>query len=743
MAFNPQDRRGSGWSGTAPKPFELDEGKELILNIDAEYKARYRDRCVDAAIAEERRREWQVLEESPIAHEGPWSYQVMRVNDKGEIADCVRIVSHEGDDSDVEAPSEIAGLPVWEVGASAFAHKRALRSVVLPDTIRRLGKKAFFCDFNLKRVVLSDAIEELGDNVFEQCRDLEEVHLPRNLRTMQARLLWDSTALRSLEIPAAVESVSARSCRFSQIDDLSVHPDNERYSTDGTCLFDAAGAVLVHALCDLSDYRVPEGCREIAPDAFKGMRTLRRLSLPEGLERIGERAFYHSGLMRIALPEGLREIGPGAFALCPMLNAVEFPSTIRAIGAEAFAQTKLTRAFLPASLAIIGRGAFEGTAIRFEDERSFSIDADNPWLFTDHSALYSTTAGHKSIVGILCERASYKVDEGTEEVCEGAFAGSRQLTSVELPEGLRVIGPRAFEGCTSLRRVNLPESLEEIGERAFYESGLKAAKIGPALKSIGNLAFATAGADHNSDLSSLGFIKVDPANEWFYLENQVLCEHKSGGDVAIAAENDIKKLRIPSQVTSIADLAFAKVSTRELHVHRGVRQVNVRAFLNIENVEHAYIDFPREIDGYTSAVVPFPAGKEKARWYLCALRMDDDGAFFDFGAYDVQVAREDDPYDVATLVLDRLDHPIKLTSAARVAFDAAMRRSMTGLMKAVMAKRDMGMFERLADYGYINEANIDVIVEKSAAWREAESTAYLMEMKRRRFATEVEDDFSF
>ena len=40
---------------------------------------------------------------------------------------------------------------------------------------------------------------------------------------------------------------------------------------------------------------------------------------------------------------------------------------------------------------------------------------------------------------------------------------------------------------------------------------------------------------------------------------------------------------------------------------------------------------------------------------------------------------------------------------------------MTGLMKAVMAKRDMGMFERLADYGYINEANIDVIVVVVAA----------------------------
>ena len=743
MAFNPQDRRGSGWSGTAPKPFELDEGKELILNIDTEYKARYRDRCADAAVEEERRREWQVLEESPAATEGDWSYQTMRVNDRGEIADCVRITSFSGANADVEAPAELAGLPVWEIGPSVFAHKRTLRSVTLPNTVRRLGKKAFFCDFNLKKVVLSDAITELGDNVFEQCRDLEDVHLPRNLRVMQARLLWDSTALHSLEIPASVESVSARSCRFAQMGVLSVHPDNEHYSTDGTCLFSADGAVLVQALYDLSDYRVPEGCREIAADAFKGMRTLRRLTLPEGLELIGERAFYHSGLMRLALPEGLREVGPGAFALCPMLSAVEFPSTLRSIGEETFAQTRLSQAHLPASLATIGRGAFEGTAIRFENERSFSIASDNPWLFTDHSALYSTTAGHKSIVGILCERASYKVDAGTEEVCEGAFAGSRQLTSVELPEGLRVIGPHAFEGCTSLRRVNLPESLEEIGERAFYESGLKAAKIGPALKSIGNLAFATAGSDHNSDLSSLGFIKVDLENERFYLENQILCERGPEGDIAIAAENEIKKLVIPPQVTSIADLAFAKVSTRELHVHRGVKQVNVRAFLNIENVEHAYVDFPHEIDGCDSAVIPFPVGKEKARWYLCALRMDDDGAFFDFGAYDVQVAREDDPYDVATLVLDRLDHPIKLTNASRVAFDAAMKRSMIGLMKAVMSKRDMGMFERLADYGYINDANIDAIVEKSAAWREAESTAYLLEMKRRRFEAQVEDDFSF
>lgn len=743
MAFNPQDRRGSGWSGTAPKPFELDEDKELILNIDVEYKERYRDRCLDAQAEEERQREWQVLSESEPVTEGAWSYQVMRVRDRGETADCARIVAYDGADSELNVPAELGGLPVWEVGPSVFAHKRTLVSITFPQTVRRLGKKAFFCDFGLKRVVLSDAITELGDNVFDQCRELEEVHLPRNLRVMQDCLLWSSTALKTFEIPASVESVSVRACRFAQMEQLSVNPENTHFSTDGTCLFSADGTVLLQALYDLSHYRVPEGCTEIAADAFKGMRTLRRITLPEGLERIGQRAFYHSGLVRIELPRGLRHIETGAFATCPMLNAVSFPDTLETIGDEAFLQTKVSKAILPATLSVIGTDAFRGAPIRFDDERSFSIAPDNPWLFTDHAALYSTTSGHKSVVGILGDRATYKVDAGTEEICAGAFAGATQLTSVELPDGLRAIGEHAFEGCTSLKRVKLPDTVEEIGERAFYESGLLSINIGPVLNKIGDLALATAGPDHNKNLSSPGFIKVDPGNERFYMENQVLCERRPEGDTAIAAEYDMKKLVVPQGVTAIADLAFARIRVHEIRVHSKVTYVNVRAFMNVEDVERIHVDFPHEIDGYTAADLSLPAGKDKARWYLCALRMDDDGVFFDFDAYDAQVAQESDPYDIATLILDRLDHPIKLTSVSRAAFDSALKRAMHDLMKVTMGKRDMKMLDRLADYGYINSANIDSILEKSAAWREAEATAYLLEMKRQRFAIEEEDDFSF
>lgn len=57
--------------------------------------------------------------------------------------------------------------------------------------------------------------------------------------------------------------------------------------------------------------------RRIGAEAFigtdKGDRKLRAITLPEGIEEIGENAFKNNNLSRITLPESLRSIGRGAF----------------------------------------------------------------------------------------------------------------------------------------------------------------------------------------------------------------------------------------------------------------------------------------------------------------------------------------------------------------------------------------------------------------------------------------------
>ena len=60
--------------------------------------------------------------------------------------DAATIVKYNGNDKDLEIPSEIDGYPVTELGAEAFSYLK-LNSVSIPDSILLTGKQAFeYCE---------------------------------------------------------------------------------------------------------------------------------------------------------------------------------------------------------------------------------------------------------------------------------------------------------------------------------------------------------------------------------------------------------------------------------------------------------------------------------------------------------------------------------------------------------------------------------------------------------------------
>ena len=88
----------------------------------------------------------------------------------------------------------------------------------------------------------------------------------------------------------------------------------------------------------------------------------------------------------------------------------------------------------------------------------------------------------------------FAVPAGVTAIGDGAFAESRDLTSVTLPEGVVSISERAFANCQNLRSVTLPTTLESIGKEAFWWcSNLVAVTLPPNVKSIGDGAFAKCG----------------------------------------------------------------------------------------------------------------------------------------------------------------------------------------------------------------------------------------------------------
>ncbi len=89
-------------------------------------------------------------------------------------------------------------------------------------------------------------------------------------------------------------------------------------------------------------------------------QAISELSIPEGVERVGNYAFYNCGkLASLTLPSGLLEIGQYAFFYCQRLASLTIPSSVTSIEDRAFSTCRaLTSLVIPSGVTRIGGNAF-------------------------------------------------------------------------------------------------------------------------------------------------------------------------------------------------------------------------------------------------------------------------------------------------------------------------------------------------------------------------------------------------
>ena len=70
---------------------------------------------------------------------------------------------------------------VKEIGPEAFQTlKFCFKEVIIPDSVRIIGEKAFYGCMGLENVIIPDTVEEIRDKAFKVCR-IKEIHLPEHL----------------------------------------------------------------------------------------------------------------------------------------------------------------------------------------------------------------------------------------------------------------------------------------------------------------------------------------------------------------------------------------------------------------------------------------------------------------------------------------------------------------------------------------------------------------------------------
>ena len=196
---------------------------------------------------------------------------------------------------------------------------------------------------------------------------------------------------------------------------------------------------------------VISGAVDVPRDMFGKCAGLKKVTLKNGVQSIGERAFEKCSSLESVIFENtvLEKISDGAFSGCSALSSIVLPDSVTEIEKYAFFETGLRNIQLPEKLTLIGAYAF---------------------------------CNCKNLKQV-------QLPSQLKELGNGAFSSCENLAQIQLPAQLNKLGTDAFRDCTSLDKIDIPAGLKQIESATFCNTGLTSVTLHEGLTKIEDWAF--------------------------------------------------------------------------------------------------------------------------------------------------------------------------------------------------------------------------------------------------------------
>ena len=360
---------------------------------------------------------------------------------------------------------KISKSSVKFIDAFAFVNCKNLNSIDLPDTLEMIGSQAFlktgltaavdgviYADnwvvgtqsTEVSNITVRDGTVGIAMYSFINCRMIGSVKLPNSLKVIGKGAFAVCSTISIEEMPTSLERIEdyafygCNGGNFGGEDYDIVLPDSLTYI--GRSAFYGASVM---------GLEIPSSCKYIGDYAFWGtmylgaevnfntvmpdgiVKTTKRfyLTLNEGIEYIGSRAFFNCGVIDLVIPDSVTEIGIRAFYGCDKMKTVTIGHGLTKIPDFAFyGCTSLEEVHLSNGTVVIGKQAFQNCT---------------------------------SLTTIELSKTLTTIEDA-------AFLGCDSLANLELPAAITTIGNHAFRGMWSDGAIILPAGVIEIGDHAFY-----------------------------------------------------------------------------------------------------------------------------------------------------------------------------------------------------------------------------------------------------------------------------------
>lgn len=165
----------------------------------------------------------------------------------------------------------------------------------------------------------------------------------------------------------------------------------------------------------------------------------------------------------------------------------------------------------------------------------------------------------------------YTVREGTEIICDNAFAFASSLQSIVIPKSVTAIGYHAFARCKELKSITIPDSVISIGDGAFDNcSQLESIIIPDSVMELKGNPFAKC---HATIINRSKYFTLFEGN-LYTSDRKRLIAYLSNSDCFTVPDSvnciserafqncaTLRSVTIPNSVTSIGDFAFDNCSS--------------------------------------------------------------------------------------------------------------------------------------------------------------------------------------
>ena len=140
--------------------------------------------------------------------------------------DEVTITGFRGGVAEVETPSVIEGYPVTAIGTSAFEGLtyQSLRSIVIGESIRHIGERAFASCTDVK-IIVEAKPQSIGRNAFFGCEKLERIELGSGLEVISFEAFSGCKGLKEVVLSNTVTTIAENAFEFcTALENLVAHP---------------------------------------------------------------------------------------------------------------------------------------------------------------------------------------------------------------------------------------------------------------------------------------------------------------------------------------------------------------------------------------------------------------------------------------------------------------------------------------------------------------------------------------